>query len=356
MGSISHRLSSLRTDAMAGIDVSADDKGLHACLAMAHVKDTDAKPFTGHHEMVTLEDFVYLVQHDAWESGVQDLVEQVASLKDQKTEAARAKAARSTGREALKQAAVPSAKACDVDELLPDNQMKAMNSDWTKRYNLQFDPSLEPAEALRARVFREFKKGQMSVIEARKVKSMVAIATPKQQEKVSMGSEVELEFQKPQRFHQDSPGVLLPVKNPCGSLGLGPQLPGSVVRSSLQEKAQTRRWPQDRLDDSRRKEVLQSLERRERKSAPPRATALTPMLVTCVCPLAVLAWRKGTLGTAPPRARKSVMLRMMLQAHLLLALARKCHLSPHEQCACRMPPTRLLDMPRVWQLACVRLG
>lgn len=180
---------------MASIDVSADDKGLQACLSLAHVREADAKKFISHHQMTTLEDFVYLVAHDSWESGIQTLVDAVPEFKDQKILVARIKAAWSTGKEALKQAAVPSTKASDLDEPLPDNTLKALNHDWTKRYNIQFDPTLEPSEALRSRVYREFKKGQMTVVEAKKVKSMVAIATPKQQEKVSISSDVQLEFQ-----------------------------------------------------------------------------------------------------------------------------------------------------------------
>ena len=39
-----------------------------------------------------------------------------------------------------------------------------MNVDWMKRYNLAFDSVLEPSEQLRSRVYREFCKQSMTVI------------------------------------------------------------------------------------------------------------------------------------------------------------------------------------------------
>ena len=158
----------------------ADDRGLQACFTVANVKPEWAKDFIG-----TLDDLVYMVAHGTWEKELEDLTKEVASISGNRIALARIRSAFEIGREALKQAAVPAAKVFDPDEPLPESTIKALNADWTKRYNLTLEPTLEPSEALRSRLYREFRKGQLTVIEARKVKSVISLAVPKAHESVS---------------------------------------------------------------------------------------------------------------------------------------------------------------------------
>ena len=55
---------------------------------------------------------------------------------------------------------------------------------------------LEPADALRSRLYREFRMGTMSVIEIRKVKSMLTQASPKLQRSVQLPGGLHLQFDK----------------------------------------------------------------------------------------------------------------------------------------------------------------
>ena len=178
------------------IDVMADDKGIAAAFSFSNVNEDMAKAFMAHHRMVTLEDFVYSVTSEKWETELKDLLQQVRETKDNAVALARFRAAYAAGKAALSQAVLPSLKATDMDEPLPDSTMKALNLDWGKRYNFQVEPWLDPSETLKARVYREFKKGQMTVLEMKKVRSVIAMATPRLQESVSLSDGVHLEFAK----------------------------------------------------------------------------------------------------------------------------------------------------------------
>ncbi|CAJ1330278.1 unnamed protein product, partial [Effrenium voratum] len=148
-----------------------------ACFTVANVKPEWAKDFIAKHSLGTLDDLVYMVAHGTWEKELEDLTKEVASISGNRIALARIRSAFEIGREALKQAA-------------------ALNADWTKRYNLTLEPTLEPSEALRSRLYREFRKGQLTVIEARKVKSVISLAVPKAHESVTIGHSIHLEFDK----------------------------------------------------------------------------------------------------------------------------------------------------------------
>ena len=181
---------------MSRVDVLADDRGLQGCFKVANIQQEWAQDFITKHKLVTLDDYIYSVAHDTWEKGVETLVSQVPTLRDNMIALARFRSAFDIGREALRQAAAPATKSVDLDEPLPEATMKSLNQDWARRYNLQLDPSLEPCEALRSRLYREFRKGQLTVIEARKVKSVITVAQPKTQGSVTLGDNVHLEFEK----------------------------------------------------------------------------------------------------------------------------------------------------------------
>ena len=95
---------------MSRVDVLADDRGLQGCLKLANVKPEWAEAFIARDKLGTLDDYIYLISHDGWESGVETLVSQVPALKDNPIALARLRSAFDIGREALRQAAVPSTK------------------------------------------------------------------------------------------------------------------------------------------------------------------------------------------------------------------------------------------------------
>eukprot|EP00435_Cladocopium_sp_Y103_P041263 s83_g11.t1 len=181
---------------MSRVDVLADDRGLQGCLKAANVQKEWADAFIARHKITTLDDYVYATPHESWEKGVEALVNQVPTLKDNLIALARFRSAFDIGREALRQAAVPSTKQADLDEPLPEATLKSLNQDWERRYNLQLDPSLEPCEAFRSRLYREFRKSQLTVIEARKVKSVITVSQPRTQGSVTLGENLHLEFEK----------------------------------------------------------------------------------------------------------------------------------------------------------------
>lgn len=178
------------------IDVLQEDRGLATCLSAANLLDTWTAPFLKHHGIETLEDFVFLVPKDDTDKGIKALVDGVQALRDKPIVLARFKAAYESGLQAVKQASQPAAKSSDMDEILPESTMATIAKDFRTRYNFDIDASLEPSDTLRSRIYREFKKQTMTVIEARRIKSVLEQAGPKLQESVSLPGGLKLEFDK----------------------------------------------------------------------------------------------------------------------------------------------------------------
>ena len=88
-----------------------------------------------------------------------------------------------------------------MDAVLPDGQLQQLQNDWLKRYSLQFESFLEPSEQLRSRIYREFKSQKPTVIEVRKVKSVLNLATPRAQEQVQLPGGVQLHFDRDNGLH-----------------------------------------------------------------------------------------------------------------------------------------------------------
>lgn len=169
---------------MAHIDVLADDRGLATCLRGAQIKEEWATSYLTHHQIGTLDDFVYTVTGHEWEKSLESLVFAVTGLQHNRIALARFKSAYECGAQALKQAAQSAPKSEDLDAVLPDGQLQQLQNDWLKRYSLQFESFLEPSEQLRSRIYREFKGQKLTVLEIRKVKSVLNLAKPRPQEQV----------------------------------------------------------------------------------------------------------------------------------------------------------------------------
>ena len=75
----------------------------------------------------------------------------------------------------------------------PYNQVSA---DWKRRYGVILDPHLDPSDALRSRVYKEFYKQTMTVIEARRVRSMIHVSIPKTTENIKLSDSIQLQFQE----------------------------------------------------------------------------------------------------------------------------------------------------------------
>lgn len=67
---------------MSRVDVLADDRGLQGCFKVANIQQEWAQDFITKHKLVTLDDYIYSVAHDTWEKGVETLVSQVPTLRD----------------------------------------------------------------------------------------------------------------------------------------------------------------------------------------------------------------------------------------------------------------------------------
>eukprot|EP00435_Cladocopium_sp_Y103_P065073 s583_g26.t2 len=142
------------------IDVLQDDRGLAACFRGANLESAWIDSYVKAHSLTTLDDFVYMIQASDWEKSAQ-----VAP------------------------------KSEDLDEVLPDSTIQQLN-DWTKRYNLSFDSVLEPSEQLRSRLYREFRKQTMTVVEMKKVRSVLTMAQPRPSDSIALPGGLQLQLEK----------------------------------------------------------------------------------------------------------------------------------------------------------------
>ena len=183
---------------VAKIDVFQSDRGLASCLKASNVKDEWAKEFLGFHKLETLDDLIFSVTSNNWEAGIEEMCKQVRPIADNRIALARFRSAYEAGQQAIKMAAQVASQTSpeSLDELLPQSTSEQLTKDFAARYNLTVDPALEPSDQLRARVYREFRKGTISVIPINKVKSILTSSGPKNQEAVSLPGGLQLQFDR----------------------------------------------------------------------------------------------------------------------------------------------------------------
>ena len=180
---------------MSKIDVLTDDRGLQSCLVGANLSEGWIKEFLSVHKITTLDDFVYLVNSAEWERSLQALVE-ATSFKQDRIAGARFKSAYLAGQQALKQSLEVSPIADDPDQPLPESTTQQLNRDWDRKYSIKWESFVDPADSLRARVYREFKKFTMTLIECRKIKSILTYSMPKAHEEVHLQGGAKIAFDK----------------------------------------------------------------------------------------------------------------------------------------------------------------
>ena len=173
--------------AAVSIDLHADDKGLASCFRLANVQESWMRDFVTHHRVETLEDFIFLVEKATWGPSLKTLVDEVQSIRESRLILARFKSAWQSGVTAIQAAQTASAKheSADVEEPIPELQFQQVANDWQRSYNLKIEPHLDPSDSLRARVWREFKRRALTVMEMSKVKSVVGGASPLDEDKIS---------------------------------------------------------------------------------------------------------------------------------------------------------------------------
>lgn len=182
--------------AAARIDVLEDDRGLRTCFEAANVLTDWRKPFMAAHKVETLDDFVYLVDRDKWEASLKDLLEGVTELRGNRIILARFKAAFESGVAAIKASqAAPKAEDA-VDQILPEATLQSVSADFFKRYGMTMDAYLDPSDALRSRLYREFRRGTMSLLETKRIKSMMNITIPKTQDNIKLSDSVRIQLQE----------------------------------------------------------------------------------------------------------------------------------------------------------------
>ena len=217
---------------MTRIDVLQDDRGLATCFRGANLEQSWIDNYTKFHQISTLDDFVYMIQASDWEKSLADHIDQVSALKGNRIALARFKSAYEAGHQALKHAAQAAPKSEDLDGALPDTTIQQMNVDWTKRYNLSFDSVLEPSEQLRSRAYREFRKQSMTVVDMKKVKSVLTVSQPRSSDSIALPGGLQLQLEKEVSVSLRS--VTEYYFAPAGTsprLGLGRKLPGLPIGS-----------------------------------------------------------------------------------------------------------------------------
>ena len=186
----------------AKINVTAEDRGLSSCFELCLVKQPWAKSFSDHHQLELLEDFVGIVQaldekgSETWEASLTKQVKAVSGLETNQIALARFKAAYLAARDALQlcRSAAGKTGSEELDSPIPEGPDRQLQSDWKKRYAIVLTPFLDPSDALKGRVWREFKRHTMTVIEAKKAKNVLCLTLQQSHEKVQLPGGLSLSF------------------------------------------------------------------------------------------------------------------------------------------------------------------
>ena len=167
------------------VDVEASDRGLASCLKAANVEDSWAAAFIRAHKPAS-QNFLYLVNSEKWESSLEGLLTAVPDLRDSRLILVRFKSAYKAGLEALQAPKhVHMGTAEELEQPIREG-LSQLQRGWDMTHKLTLDPHLEPSDSLRGRIWREFAKRTLSVIEVRRVKSLLAQSAPSDCETVKL--------------------------------------------------------------------------------------------------------------------------------------------------------------------------
>eukprot|EP00439_Symbiodinium_sp_Y106_P041725 s3206_g5.t1 len=164
---------------------------------LARVSDATAALFIQKHKLESLEDFVYVVERASWETSLKELAEAVPELRGDRLVLARLKAAYEAGFAAVHNSqAVEKQDASDLDQPIPDNFFQQLDQEWKRSYNLPIEAHLDPCDSLRGRIWRELRRRTLTLLELRKVRSVIGGSAPLEEEKISLDGGVTLQFAK----------------------------------------------------------------------------------------------------------------------------------------------------------------
>ena len=166
-------------------------------LEAGSVSDATAALFIQKHKLESLEDFVYVVERASWETSLKELAEAVPELRGDRLVLARLKAAYEAGFAAVHNSqAVEKQDASDLDQPIPDNFCQQLDQEWKRSYNLPIEAHLDPCDSLRGRIWRELRRRTLTLLELRKVRSVIGGSAPLEEEKISLDGGVTLQFAK----------------------------------------------------------------------------------------------------------------------------------------------------------------
>ena len=172
----------------SSINRLSQDRGLAAVFASSGVKTEHVDLLKTKYGWEILEDFIQWFPRDktADPDAVRDAVDQavnaIPALTGNKIIQGRVMSAVEVGRAAmsLSLSASPGSLGATDDEekALDDATVKTLDADWDNRYHFEFDPFVDPADGLKAKVYREFRKRSANAPPARKCKSVMVAKLP----------------------------------------------------------------------------------------------------------------------------------------------------------------------------------
>ena len=185
--------SHIRAMSAAGrIDVLQNDRGLKTCFEAANILPTWSDTFCKLHKVETLDDYVYLMDTKEWEQNLKDLLNASIDLKDNRIILSRFEAAYESGISAIKTSQSSQKVEDSLDAVLPETTLQSVTKDFARRYGVVLDPHFDPSDALRSRIYKEFRRQTMTVLETRRVKSMMHVAVPKTTENIKLSDSLQL--------------------------------------------------------------------------------------------------------------------------------------------------------------------
>lgn len=171
----------------AGVNASVEDGGLSQVLALTDVNALIIEKLKTE-GVKTLIEFTNVWTKAGYEKEAADYREEVESLKGNRVEGARLRAAILLARAVLDRPAVnPEDKATqDWEGPLDTAAKESIASAWRIRYNIVLTMYLDPADPLVNRLYREFRQNSPSLIPVAKIRSVYVDHNPSPEKKVHL--------------------------------------------------------------------------------------------------------------------------------------------------------------------------
>ena len=198
----------LQTPLWQQIVITGEDGGLKSVFDLANVHADIFQVITGREGILTLREFVSSWKERNYEKHLTKWIDRsVPSCRGRRVEGSRLKLAWKAGFDRIqnddnltKNGSSSGSKKEDWEDELPSGEKEKLEESFNSMYHIVLDNPVFPCDPLTNRIWREFRRWQMSVTTTSQMKSLLCDQAPKNSERTQLGEHTTVISELPNVF------------------------------------------------------------------------------------------------------------------------------------------------------------